>query len=178
MVCPLVFLKDRSSAYSGLFDCEHPKPDWWSSAPVRTVVTSEVPPLVEVTAPRRHPTLFDNLREEPEEAEASRQHVPPELDREALRITGLQEPEGTDPPPCPGGQHRPPDPDRAGVERRIMTPAAFSNAADIPAARLDGLIARIQRLLNVDGYEILTLNRNENKIELNVARLKRQFDLD
>ena len=37
----------------------------------------------------------------------------------------------------------------------IMTPAAFSNAADIPAARLDGLIARIQRLLNVDGYEIL-----------------------
>ena len=60
----------------------------------------------------------------------------------------------------------------------LMTPAAFSNAADIPAARLDGLIARIQRLLNVDGYEILTLNRNENKIELNVAKLKRQFDLD
>ena len=41
MVCPLVLLKDRSSAYSGLFDCEHPKPDWWSSAPVRTVVRSE-----------------------------------------------------------------------------------------------------------------------------------------
>jgi hypothetical protein len=59
----------------------------------------------------------------------------------------------------------------------MMTPAAFSNAADIPAARLDGLIARMQRLLNVDGYEILTLNRNENKIELNVAKLRRQFDL-
>ena len=59
-----------------------------------------------------------------------------------------------------------------------MTPAAFSNAADIPAARLDGLIARIQRLLNVDGYEILTLSRSENQIELNVAKLKRQFDLD
>ena len=60
----------------------------------------------------------------------------------------------------------------------IMTPAAFSKAADVPAARLDGLIARIQRLLNVDGYEILTFNRNENRIELNVAKLKRQFDLD
>ncbi len=60
----------------------------------------------------------------------------------------------------------------------LMTPAAFSNAASIPAARLDGLIALIQRLLNVDGYEILTLNRNENKIELNLARLRRQFDLD
>ena len=60
----------------------------------------------------------------------------------------------------------------------IMTPAAFSKAADVPAARLDGLIARIQRLLNVDGYEILTLSRTENRIELNVAKLKRQFDLD
>ena len=36
----------------------------------------------------------------------------------------------------------------------------------------------MQRLLNVDGYEILTLNRNENKVELNVAKLKKQFDLD
>jgi hypothetical protein len=60
----------------------------------------------------------------------------------------------------------------------IMTPAAFAKAADLPPARLDGLIARMQRLLNVDGYEILTLNRNENKVELNVARLKKQFDLD
>ncbi len=59
-----------------------------------------------------------------------------------------------------------------------MTPAAFSKAADVAAGRLDGLIARIQRLLNVDGYEILTLSRAENRIELNVTKLKRQFDLD
>jgi len=26
----------------------------------------------------------------------------------------------------------------------------------------------MKRLLNVDGYEILTLNRNENKVELNM----------
>jgi hypothetical protein len=60
----------------------------------------------------------------------------------------------------------------------IMTPAAFSNATNIPAARLDGLMAHIQRLLNVDGYEILTFSRAENRIELNVPKLKRQFDLD
>jgi hypothetical protein len=36
----------------------------------------------------------------------------------------------------------------------------------------------MKRLLNVDGYEILTLNRNENKVELNVAKLKRQFDVE
>lgn len=60
----------------------------------------------------------------------------------------------------------------------IMTPAAFSKAAEVPAGRLDGLIARIQRLLNVDGYEILTMSRSENRIELNVLKLKRQLDLE
>src|SRR5439155_12013688 len=60
----------------------------------------------------------------------------------------------------------------------IMTPAAFSKVASVPAGRLDGLIAVMQRLLNVDGYEILTFSRAENRIELNVAKLKRQFDLE
>jgi hypothetical protein len=177
MVCPLVLLKDRSSAYSGLFDCEHPKPDWWSPAPIRTVVRSETTALVEVTSPKRHPTLFDNLREEPDEPEPQRT-APREWiaklfasqvyksQKELIR------------------RHAPED---SIVHQTLtvlessgglMTPAAFSNAASIPAARLDGLIALIQRLLNVDGYEILTLNRNENKIELNLTRLKRQFDLD
>ena len=31
--------------------------------------------------------------------------------------------------------------------------------------------------VNVDGYEILTFSRTENRIELNVVKLKRQFDL-
>ncbi len=177
MVCPIVLLKDRSSAYSGLFDCEHPKPDWWSSAPVRAVVAIETPAPVEVAAPKRAPTLFDNLRDEPAEPEPRvaarrewigrlfasqvyksqreliRRHAPDEsIVRQTLTVLESN-----------GG---------------LMTPAAFSTAANIPAARLDGLIAVIQRLLNVDGYEILTLNRNENKIELNLATLKRQFDLD
>ena len=59
-----------------------------------------------------------------------------------------------------------------------MTPTAFAKAADVPMARLDGLVVKMQRVLNVDGYEILTLDRNENRVELNVGKLKRQFDLD
>jgi hypothetical protein len=60
----------------------------------------------------------------------------------------------------------------------IMTPVAFSKAAEIPPVRLDGLIKQLQRLLNVDGYEILTFSRTENRVELNITKLKRQFDLD
>ena len=40
------------------------------------------------------------------------------------------------------------------------------------------MISKLQRMLNVDGYEILTLDRNENRVEVNIAKLKRQFDLD
>ena len=60
----------------------------------------------------------------------------------------------------------------------MMTPASFSKAADVAAGRLDGLIVQIQRIVNVDGYESLTLSRSENRIALNVPKLKRQFDLD
>ena len=59
-----------------------------------------------------------------------------------------------------------------------MTPVAFANAANVSAARLDGMISKLQRMLNVDGYEILTLERNENRVEVNITKLKRQFDLD
>jgi hypothetical protein len=60
----------------------------------------------------------------------------------------------------------------------IMTPVAFCEATDLPAARLDGLMAHVQRLLNVDGYDVLVFSRAENRIEINVAKLKRQFDLE
>ena len=58
-----------------------------------------------------------------------------------------------------------------------MTPAAFANAASVSVARLDGIVANLRRILNVDGYEIITFSRYENRIELNISKLKRQFDL-
>jgi hypothetical protein len=58
-----------------------------------------------------------------------------------------------------------------------MTPAAFAKAANLPAARLDGLVSKLKRMLNVDGYDLIDLDRNENKVELQIDKLKRQFDL-
>jgi hypothetical protein len=65
--------------------------------------------------------------------------------------------------------------DRAGG---MMTPGAFAQAADVPATRLDGLVSKMQRILNIDGYEVLSLDRSQNRIELNINRLKRQFGLE
>lgn len=184
MLCPLVILTDKSSAYSGLFPCEYPKPEWWSSAPAAVMVVEEPDMKSMRTGPR---TLFDNLPDEEvvakvparplepgrpaatavadwieqlfdsqaykDQKEFVRRHaLDDELVRRCLAALDAQ-----------GG---------------IMTPAAFSKATDVAAGRLDGLIARMQRLLNIDGYEILALSRAENRIELNVTKLKRQFDLD
>ena len=183
MVCPLVLLTDKSSAYSGLFTCEHPKPEWWFPQPnAECGMRNAESETVRVRAPGQQ-TLFDGL---PDELPA----VAP-IPRSALRVPHSREWVGRLlASEAYKGQkdlirrHAPED----DVVRRclealdqsggIMTPTAFAKAADVPAARLDGLIARIQRLLNVDGYEILTLSRNENRIELNVTKLKRQFDLE
>lgn len=182
MVCPLVLLTDKSSAYSGLHTCEYLRPEWWSSAPTARRVEEEPP--VKVTVPKGQTGLFDNV-DEVEQLTPSvqgRKPVPPAPSRGWIGLLLASEAYGNQKDLV--RRHAPED----DVVRRclealdasggIMTPTAFTKAADVPAARLDGLIARMQRVLNVDGYEILTLSRGENRIELNVAKLKRQFDVE
>lgn len=181
MVCPLVLLTDKSSAYSGLHECEHPKPEWWFSAPTATAPVEEPP--VTATVSKSPTSLFDNVGDEVEAITPS-VPTPSKTVPSKAWVTRLMTSEAYKNQRDLIRRHAPED----DVVRRcletldgsggIMTPTAFSKAAGVPPARLDGLIALIQRLLNVDGYEILTLSRNENRIELNVVKLKRQFDLE
>ncbi len=182
MVCSLVILTDKSSAYSGLYPCEYPKPDWWFPAPVASAVAEEP------ATPTGQRTLFDHL---PEEEQRREERTPPEetkklveAARHAAWIEQLLSSQTYKTQKELVRRHAPEDElvrrclaalDASGG---IMTPAAFSKAASVPAGRLDGLVAVMQRVLNVDGYEILTFSRVENRIELNAAKLKRQFDLE
>jgi hypothetical protein len=181
MVCPLVVLRDKSSASSGLLPCEYPKPEWWSTAPTATAAVESSP----VSAlPKPRTTLFDEMPEEPEAPAPPAPAVQPVPVPPRDWIKRLLSSQAYKAQKVMIRRHAPDDAvvqsslEALDAGGGIMTPAAFAKAADLPPARLDGLIARMQRLLNVDGYEILTLNRNENKVELNVARLKKQFDLD
>ena len=54
---------------------------------------------------------------------------------------------------------------------------ALAQELGLPPFRLDGLIQNVSRMLNVDGYEVLTHDRNSDTVSLNVALLKTQFDL-
>jgi len=184
MVAPLVILTDvdlneKNDAYPGLYACEYPKPEWWSCAPVATRPVEQEATVV--PARSYPPSLFDDLHEE-KPVEESKKPLAQPMDFgwiEHLFASAAYKDQKE--------QVRRHAPEDTLVRRCIqaleasggmMTPAAFSKAADVPAGRLDGLVARIQRLLNVDGYEILTMSRTENRIELNVLKLKRQFDLE
>jgi hypothetical protein len=185
MVAPLVILTEvdlnqKDNAYPGLYACESPKPEWWSCAPVATRPVEQEAAVV----PSRSypPTLFDGLHDEEKPAPEPTKPVAQPKDsgwierlfasaayKDQKELVRRYAPEDTLVRRCIQAL------DASGG---MMTPAAFSKAADVPAGRLDGLVARIQRLLNVDGYEILTMSRTENRIELNVLKLKRQFDLE
>lgn len=193
MVCPLIILSDTKldderNSHSGLFPCEYQKPEWWSSAPAASVIVEE--PTVIVPVRTGPPTLFDKLAEEDRPSKGPRKPVEP-VQPAVTTTTGasawierLLSSQAYKDQRAFVRRHAPEDEvvrrclAALDVQGGIMTPAAFSKAADVAAGRLDGLIARIQRLLNVDGYEILTFSRTEHRIELNVTKLKRQFDLE
>ena len=59
-----------------------------------------------------------------------------------------------------------------------MTIPALAGAIAVPEHRLPGLLAIMQRLLNVEGYAILDRQDASNTVVLNVALAKKQFELD
>lgn len=185
MVCPLILLTDKTSAYSGLTRCEYPKPDWWSAAPVATPEVEE--PQVTITVPQRvgPPTLFDMEPEEKPVAKPKKEVEPIAAAGGAVDwIVALLASQAYKDQRTMIRRHPVEDSvmqaclTALASSGGIMTPTAFAKAASVPMARLDGLVVKMQRVLNVDGYEILTLDRNENRVELNVGKLKRQFDLE
>lgn len=58
-----------------------------------------------------------------------------------------------------------------------MTCTVLSRELNIPEIRLSGLIASVQRVLNVEGYAILSRDDPSQTVVLNVDLLKRQFEL-
>ena len=58
-----------------------------------------------------------------------------------------------------------------------MTRTAFARAVGIPPLRLAGLLAALRRLLNVDGYPVLSVDEASDTVELNRPLLEKQFEL-
>jgi hypothetical protein len=58
-----------------------------------------------------------------------------------------------------------------------MTGAALASAMGLTAHRLSGMLAVMQRILNVEGYPILDRQEASDTVVLNIQLLKKQFEL-
>lgn len=59
---------------------------------------------------------------------------------------------------------------------QLMEPVLVQGLA-IPQIRLRGFLASAQKLINVDGYPILSIDRDSGTVKLNIPSLKKQFEL-
>jgi hypothetical protein len=67
---------------------------------------------------------------------------------------------------------------RALAERNgVQMKAALAQQMNVPPIRVDGLLASIQRILNVDGYPVLTVDSSQT-VRLNLTLLREQFALN
>ncbi len=55
--------------------------------------------------------------------------------------------------------------------------AAVAQRLGIPELRLNGFLAGVQKLLNVDGYPVLSVDRSSKTVRLDLQSLKTQFEL-
>ena len=58
-----------------------------------------------------------------------------------------------------------------------LTRTALAAALGVPAFRLDGILSALRRILNVDGYDVLTIDDASESVTLNRELLLVQFDL-
>ncbi|NQV23510.1 MAG: BREX-2 system phosphatase PglZ [Rhodopirellula sp.] len=59
-----------------------------------------------------------------------------------------------------------------------LTTSALCKVMNWPRMRLPGLLAVVQRVLNVDGYDVLKRDDTSDTVELDRDLLRRQFDVD
>lgn len=55
---------------------------------------------------------------------------------------------------------------------------ALAQELGMPPFRVDGLILNVSRILNVDGYEVISFDRASDTVTLNMGLLRTQFDLE
>ena len=58
-----------------------------------------------------------------------------------------------------------------------ITRASLSSALGLPEVRLRGFLAGLQRLLNLDGYPVVTVDEASDTMEVNRGLLRRQFQI-
>ena len=186
MVVPVTVLSAQDDLPPGWSEAPADEPAWWF-APLESVVGVQPEPAAEPAKPPRKKKaglLFD-VDAEPvavekpvaSPIEAAIPRITPTWLNQLFASAVLAEQKAHAGRAVPGDD----------VIRKIlsavneqggkMMAAALARKMDLPPFRLYGLVAAVQRVLNVEGYSILTRDEASDTIELNRELLCRQFDL-
>jgi len=152
-------------------------PAWWDE-PIATLTPAEQPTrTLKPTQPRTTGMLFDLEAENETATPASTDEPVPEWVGRLVCSSVFSEQKEF------AGRGVPLDDlfirllgalDRRGGK---MTSVALARALRFPTLRLPGLLAKMQRILNVDGYPVLSRDDASDTVELNRDLLLKQFDL-
>jgi hypothetical protein len=153
-------------------------PEWWDEGPSPMTVTAPLP-AVKPALKKVPETLWDLVPEEPavtappEEPTPSRPRWVAALLASPLFVEQKKL----------GGRAVPANDVFADLLMALdgtggkLTAAALARRLGLPLFRLRGLLAVVQRVLNIDGFAVLGRDEQSDTVELNRLLLLRQFDL-
>jgi len=189
MVVPIVVLSSSDKFPAGWREQPVDTPAWWDE-PSRIELVVEQPTLALKPAKPDPGTLFDlrggdELPEAPKTADEAKQTDEPTKADDSCPawVPRLLTSAVFEQQKQLGGRGLPGDEiftkllgmlDRRGGK---MTSVALARALEFPALRLPGLLAKVQRVLNIDGYAVLSRDDASDTVELNRELLLKQFDL-
>ena len=192
MVVPLTVLASGRTLPAGWQEAVLDEPAWWNGEPEAMPVQPSPAPS---TPPRQEPAAGP-LFEQPVEVPTARPATP-----QGAQPTDKATPTPPEPPESPdwinrllgsalfqeqkklGGRHVPADEVFTRVLSALdqrggkMTTAALARILQRPPHRLSGLVAVLQRVLNIDGYQVLRRDEVSDTVEFDRDLLLQQFDL-
>ena len=183
MVIPILVLSSTDEVPKGWQEQSVETPMWWDEPAQSQAMSETSVPTLKPVKPQLKESLFDLETEAeatppPSTVAATAAAVPvSEWISRLLNSPVFAEQKRL------GGRGLPPDEllrklldtlDRRGGK---LTSVALARALDYPALRLPGLLAKVQRLLNIDGYGVLDREDASDTVELNRDLLLKQFDL-
>ena len=168
VVIPFALLAREELAIPGWVPNHHPEPEWWFEAPVVQPKKSQQPGRTRNGKPRtaaqpEAPTLFVAEQDGPG---AWIERV---LTSEIMTERLARQPRGAMPASQLAALLRALA-ERGGAATRV----AVARAVDVPQSRVASQIAAAQRVVNIDGYDVLQME--DDTVRLNVELLKTQTD--
>jgi hypothetical protein len=178
MVTPIAVLAPSDAFPQGWGDVPVDVPPWWAEPEGAPEVAAKAPARTNPPKPQQTGLLF-HMEEETVKVPAPVAKVPVESElMTALFRSSIFEQQKK-----LAGRSVPSDKILRSVLGALdsrggrMTSAAIARAVNYPPMRLRGLLAVMQRVLNIDGFAVLTRDEASDTVDLNRELLKRQFDL-